>query len=275
YGMAEATLAVAFKPRDQVFRTVTFDALHFCETATVRPVDAGFDGPTQELVSCGRTFPGHEVAIVGDDGAPLPEGVEGQIVVRGPSVTAGYYQNPDATAASFVDGAVRTGDLGFLLDGDLYISGRQKDLVILNGKNHHPQSIEWEAGEVPGVRKGNVVAFSRPGAATEELVIVVERGRDAPDDALLAAAVSNRVREELGLPVADVVVLPAGALPKTSSGKLQRRKTRDQYLAGVLGKDGVRTLGAGAERVTAAKHLARSMFARVRHGVGKVLGGDE
>jgi len=275
YGMAEATLAVSFKPRDDVFRTVRFDALHFCETSEVVAVPDTFDGPVQELVSCGRSFPLHTVRVISEDGTPVPEGVEGQVFVTGPSVTAGYYLNPEATASVFVDGGVRTGDLGFLLDGELYISGRQKDLLILNGRNYHPQTVEWEAGEVPGVRKGNVVAFSRPGPNTEELVVVVERGREAPPDATLAESVASRVRDALGLPVADVVVVDAGSLPKTSSGKLQRRKTRDQYLAGILGREGVRTAGTGAERITAAKHLARSLFARVKHGVGKVVGSDE
>ena len=267
YGMAEATLAVAFKPRDAVFRTVRFDALRFCETAEVAPVSDGFEGPTQELVSCGHTFPEHAVRVIGEDGAPVPDGVEGQIEVAGPSVTAGYYQNPDATAAVFVNGAVRTGDLGFFHGGELYVSGRMKDIVILNGRNFHPQAIEWAAAEVKGVRKGNVVAFSRPGAATEELVLVVERSKDGPTDAEIGEAVANHVREALALPVADVVVLPAGALPKTSSGKLQRRKTRSQYLAGELGRDGTRTMGTSGDKLTVARHVAASMWTRAKAAV--------
>lgn len=267
YGMAEATLAVSFKPRDNEFRSLRVDAVELCESGRVVEVPAEFSGPTQEFVSCGHVLPHHRVDIVDDAGALLGEGVEGELVVYGPSVTAGYYENPASTAASFVGGGVRTGDLGFVHDGELYVSGRLKDLVILNGKNVHPQSIEWVAAEVPGVRRGNVVAFSRPGENTEELVLAVERSTDGPAPDVLAKAVAAHVQESMGLAVADVVVIQAGALPKTSSGKLQRRKTRDHYLAGALGTEGVRTMGAGAERLTAAKHLARSLFARVKHGI--------
>ncbi len=267
YGMAEATLAVAFKPRDETFRSVLVDAMDLCESGRVTPVAEGFAGPTQEFVSCGTVLPHHRVDIVDDAGVLLPSGVEGELVVYGPSVTAGYYENAEATAGAFIGGGVRTGDLGFFLDGQVYISGRAKDLVILNGRNVHPQSIEWVVADVPGVRRGNVVAFSRPGESTEELVLAVERTTDGPVPAVLAEAVANHVRDTMGLSVADVVVLVAGALPKTSSGKLQRRKTRDHYLAGTLGSEGVRTMGAGGERLTAAKHLARSLFARVKHGI--------
>jgi fatty-acyl-CoA synthase len=213
YGLAEATLAVAMKPLGTKVRTLTTSA-------------------SQEVVSCGRVLPGHELVIAGEHG-PLPDGQEGQILVRGPSLADGYFSDPAATGETFRGGWLRTGDLGFVQDGELYVTGREKDLVIINGRNHHPQSIEWVVNEVEGLRRGCAVAFSRPGAEGEELVVVVE-ARSAGGAAGLAAQIAKRVRAELSLSVADVVVLPAEGLPKTSSGKLQRRRTRELYLSGSL-----------------------------------------
>lgn len=261
YGMAEATLAITFAPRLPEVGVATVDAEVFRAEGRVQP--AMDDSLALRFVNCGRPFSGHEVVIIDGEGNPLPEGHEGEIVVRGPSITAGYWKNPEATAAAFQDGWLRTGDLGFMLDGCLYISGRCKDLIILNGKNHHPQTIEWAVQDIEGVRRGNVVAFSRPGHDSEELVVVCEVKSDAPKD--LAETITRAVADQLSLKVAEVVCLQVGQLPKTSSGKLQRRKTREQYLAGVLGKEGVRTLGATGERLTVARHVARSLIGRATH----------
>lgn len=261
YGMAEATLAITFAPRLPEVGVATVDAEVF--RAEGRVVPALDDSIALRFVNCGRPFGDHEVVIIDGQGNPLPAGREGEIVVRGPSITAGYWKNPDATREAFQDGWLRTGDLGFLLDGCVYISGRCKDLIILNGKNHHPQTIEWAVQDLEGVRRGNVVAFSRPGRDSEELVVVCEVKPDAPAD--LAEAISRAVADQLSLRVAEVVRLQVGQLPKTSSGKLQRRKTREQYLSGELGQEGVRTLGATGERLTVARHIARSLIGRASH----------
>src|SRR5262249_49646763 len=135
-----------------------------------------------------------------------------------------------ATRALFDGGQLRTGDLGYVADGELFVTGRKKDLIILSGRNHDPQSIERVASEVPGVRRGNVVAFSRPGRNTEELVVVAEaRGEDG---AALVRAIRTRLNDELQLAAADVRVVAPGSLPKTSSGKLQRNRARQLYLDG-------------------------------------------
>jgi fatty-acyl-CoA synthase len=238
-------------------------AVSFQESGTVsEPV---VDEPYFEHVSCGVPFPGHEMVAMDTDDRVLPEGVEGELCFKGPSVTAGYWNNPEATAQAFRDGWLHTGDLGYVLDGEVYVTGRLKDLIILNGRNLHPQSIEWIAAEVEGVRKGNVVAFSRPGPASEELVIALETR--AQDLDALSHDVSLRIQQELGVTVAEIVALEPGTLPKTSSGKLQRRKTRDQYLLGQLGKDGNRNVGAAASRVTLAKHVAKSLWSRAKAAV--------
>src|SRR5690606_23766582 len=132
----------------------------------------------------------------------------------------------------------------------------------LNGRNLHPQAIEWRTAEVDGVRKGNVVAFSRPGAESEELVVVLET--QDTDHERIRAEVGRVIRQEIGQPPADVVCLPPGSLPQTSSGKLQRRKARQQYLAGQLGAEGTRTMGAGGSTITMARHVAASVWTRTR-----------
>jgi len=271
YGMAEATLAISFKPVADHMRTMLVDAERFQADGRVEAVDEGFQGAFFEHVSCGTWFPGHEVSSQDAEGTLLPEGVEGELCLRGPSVTPGYFENPEATAAAFKDGWLRTGDLGYILDGEVYVTGRIKDLIILNGRNLHPQSIEWVAAQVEGVRKGNVVAISRPGPASEELVLVLE-SREAQSDSQKAALVQEvrtRIQQEMGIVPADVVVLAVGSLPKTSSGKLQRRKTRQEYLAGLVGQTGSRTAGASADTLTLARHMARGVWSRTKAALRK------
>jgi fatty-acyl-CoA synthase len=150
-----------------------------------------------------------------------------------------------------------------MMDGELYVSGRLKDILIVNGRNYYPQTIEWAVEEVIGVRRGSAVVFSRPGKASEEVVVAVEtRERDADK---LRSAIIAKVSEDVQLAVADVALLPPGSIPKTSSGKLQRRKTRDLYLSGALGREGARVAGPMGNRFLAAKHLAYSLVGRARH----------
>ena len=265
YGMAEATLAMSFIGLDEELRTDRIDAERYHSEQTAA---ASVNGALSlEVVSCGRPFPLHELSIQDEAGRKLPERAVGEICFKGPSVAVGYWKNPEATRAAGMGpdgtGWLRTGDLGYLAKGELFISGRLKDILIVNGRNYHPQRIEWLVEEIPGVRKGSAVVFSRPGKASEEVVVAAETRE--PDLAALAATISARVSEELQLSVADVALVSPGALPKTSSGKLQRRKTRDQYLAGKLGKEGVRTAGAMGSRLLIAKHLAYSLVGRARH----------
>ena len=276
YGMAEATLAMAFIPLEEPLRTDRIDAEAYHARRVAAPAKAGAtregaDAPAGphllEVVCCGKTFPGHELGIFDEDGRRLGERVVGEICFKGPSVAIGYFNNPEATKAAGMgpgtNGWLRTGDLGYLAEGEVFISGRLKDILILNGRNYYPQRIEWVVEEVPGVRKGSAVVFSRPGKGSEEVVVCVESRDPAPEK--LAAAITARVSEELQLAVADVRMVSPGALPKTSSGKLQRRKTRDQYLAGTLGQEGVRTLGGMGNRLLIAKHLAYSLVGRAQH----------
>ena len=152
-----------------------------------------------------------------DAGQPLPDREIGEIVFAGPSVTAGYFRNPEATAATFDDGWLHTGDLGYLVKGEIFITGRKKDIIVINGRNHDPQRIEWLIDEVPGVRRGNVAAFSVPGEDSEQLVIAYE---SAEPDETLAAAIRRRVQTGLQLSVADVVRLEPGAVAQDLVGQV-------------------------------------------------------
>jgi len=146
----------------------------------------------------------------------------------------GYYGDPDATARAVSGGWLRTGDLGYLSGGELYVAGRLKDLIIVNGRNWHPQDLEWLASDVPGVRRGNAVAFGveNPGGGEEVVILVEDRG--TVDAQALAQAVRARVQEATALSLREVVVVPKGTIPKTTSGKLQRARARARYERGTL-----------------------------------------
>jgi len=237
YGMAEATLAITFDRRNKPLRRLVVNRNDYEILNIVRPVEdlEALSDPRArfELISCGRTFSEHEIQIMDSEGNILPEGHVGEIVFRGPSVTPGYFQNPEASRQLLKGGWLHTGDIGFIFEGDLYISGRQKDLVIINGRNYPPQTIEWVVEEVPGIRKGSVVAFSVDGDATEKLVVVAETSMT--NNTGLAQAISEQIRCTLGLSADKVVLVARGSIPKTSSGKLRRRQTKALYEKGLLG----------------------------------------
>lgn len=232
YGMAESTLAITFH---QLGTPLIIDRVdpESMKRGEAMPAEADADGDgVLELVSCGVPFPGHELAIVGDAGMPVGERQVGEIVVRGPSVTAGYYRNPEATAEGWRNGWLHTGDLGYLADGNLFICGRIKDLIIIHGANHYPQDIEWVVGDLEGVRRGNVVAFGVMRDGTEQLVLIAEG--NSGDAATLRKAITQAVAERFGLQPGHVGIVPVGTLPKTSSGKPQRRKTKVLFEEGSL-----------------------------------------
>jgi fatty-acyl-CoA synthase len=158
-------------------------------------------------------------------------------MLRGPSVMSGYFNNRKATEEVLEDGWLHTGDLGYLKDGELYICGRVKDLIIIAGKNYYPMDIEWAASKIEGVRKGNVVAFGvqNIGGSDERVVVCAETKNDPRSYPEIEKKIKETVREVLGLKIHDVVMLKPGSLPKTSSGKLQRRLAKKLHLNGELG----------------------------------------
>jgi fatty-acyl-CoA synthase len=249
YGMAEATLAIAFDRLNRPMRKLVIDRHAYEAENIARPIKVNGNPPDPkmqfELVSCGRTFIDHEVRILDEQGNSLPEGKVGEIVFKGPSVTPGYFQNLAASRQLLKGGWLHTGDLGFILNGDLYISGRQKDLVIINGRNYPPQAIEWVVEEIAGVRKGSVVAFSIGGDSTEKLVVIAET--IMTDTAILSQAITEQVRSAFSLVVDQVVLVGRGSIPKTSSGKLQRRRTKALFEGGLLERSDKRQEPAPSE----------------------------
>ncbi|HZF53468.1 MAG TPA: fatty acyl-AMP ligase [Polyangiaceae bacterium] len=236
YGMAEATLAITFSDVEGPLVTDRVDIDAMRRGHAKRSEGSGGEAGAMELVSCGRPFPGHEIAIMSITGYPLGEREVGEIWLRGPSVTAGYFGDPEATRETFGDGWLRTGDLGYLAGGDLYICGRAKDLIILNGKNYYPQDIERVVSKVEGVREGQCVAFSRlDQTGAEVAVVVAESAKKGPEAvALIGQAILQAVRSEMGVQLGEVHLIRRGTLPKTSSGKVRRKETKRRLEEGEL-----------------------------------------
>jgi fatty-acyl-CoA synthase len=259
YGMAEATLAITFH---DLGTDVVTDRVCLEQMRQGRAIKANGDAPALELVGCGKPFPKHEIAIVDREGNQATDRVVGEIWFRGPSVTRGYFDDVEATEATFGAsikstpsgttkrgmnghgaGWLRTGDLGYLADGELFICGRAKDLIILNGKNYYPEDIERIVSRVDGIRDGQCVAFSRlDESGAEHAVIVAEGRRGGAEGELIAKAVTAAVRAEAGLVVDEVNLIKRGTLPKTSSGKVRRRETKRRLEAGELEMVGDSTL---------------------------------
>lgn len=231
YGLAEATLMVTHHPVGVRWESQVVDRERLHVLGEIGPPRRG--AQWLEHVSCGYVIPGHQLRILDQEGRALPDGAVGEIEVRGPCVTDGYFGDPPASAETYVDGGLRTGDLGYLSNGRLFVTGRARDLVIIRGRNYSPQTIEWAVDRVASVRGGNVVAFAHLDEFGAERLAVVCEAR-TPETTAVARAVAQRVTEELGLVVDDVVVLPPGMLPKTSSGKVQRAKTRALFSDGTL-----------------------------------------
>lgn len=233
FGMAEVAIAGAFPEPGRGLRTDWVDARVLETERYAAPVEPATDG-ARRLALLGKPVPGLEMRIVDpESGTVLKEREVGELEISGTSVTPGYYKRPDATADAFHDGWLRTGDLAYLVDGELVICGRIKDVIIVGGRNVFPQDVERVVSEVDGVRPGNVVAIGVEGRrGGEEVVVVAEVRSEISDD--VRHQVSERVRRSVGLAPREVVLVAAGTLPKTSSGKLQRSLCRDRYLSAEL-----------------------------------------
>lgn len=232
YGMAEATLALSMAPLGGGLKTERLDVERLeRENLAVTTDDAS---RARDFARNGPALPGHELQVRDENGAVLPERGVGRIYARGPSLMREYFEQPEETARVLsADGWLDTGDLGFLIEGEIVITGRGKDLIILNGRNIWPQDLEWTAeAEVEGLRSGDVAAFSIPGDGEEAVVVLVQaRGGDADTRAALVEKITGvlRLRHQVE---AQVQLVGAHALPQTSSGKLSRSKAKAAYLAG-------------------------------------------
>ena len=230
YGLAEHVLAATLGVRGREPRVdiVAPDALS--ESGVAAPTGSDGDAVLR-LVSCGRPLPGHVLRIVRDDDSIAHEREVGEIALAGPSVMVGYYKDPEWTARAVRDGWLHTGDLGYLSDGELFVCGRLKDLIVINGRKYHPQDLEWSVEGLPGVRRGRVVAF---GARDANRVVIVAE----PDGTVAAAALSAEIRRIIGdcfgLAVGDVVLVPGGTIDRTTSGKVRRAAVHESYERGEL-----------------------------------------
>ena len=235
FGMAEVAIGGTFPEPMSGMVTDCVDRRVLETERYAAPVDPGAEG-SRRLPLLGRPVPGLEIRIVDPDtGIPLREREVGELEIRGTSVTPGYYRRPDANARLFRDGWLRTGDLAYLLDGQLVMCGRIKDVIIVGGRNLFPEDVERAVGQLEGVRAGNVIAFGVDGDRGRESLVVVAESRAVDDDvATLRRLVAERVRDAVGVPARDIVLVAPGTLPKTSSGKLQRSLCRRQYRDGRL-----------------------------------------
>ena len=190
-------------------------------------------------MGCGKALPGYEIRIVGPRGEELAERTEGTVECRGPSATSGYFKNDAANRSLWHEGWLDTGDLGYFADGDLFLTGRSKDLVIRGGRKLHPEELEQSLGGIDGVIRGGVAVFARADSrlGTEQVVVVAETELEDPHARVaLEGAIAQRGLELLGVAPDEVVLTTRGALPRTASGKLRRSATRDALASGELGR---------------------------------------
>ncbi|MDE2318497.1 MAG: fatty acyl-AMP ligase [Rhodospirillales bacterium] len=235
YGMAETTVALSFSPDGQGAKEDAVDGLVLEREHRAVPANENSER-TRRFVICGQMLPEHDVQVRGEDGALLGEREVGRLFVRGPSLMLGYFGAPEETARVLSqDGWLDTGDLGYLVSGQIVITGRAKDLVIVNGRNVWPQDLEWAAeAELPSLRSGDVAVFSVDNNEDEEVVVLVQcRVTDPAQREAMALDLTRFFRGRQGLETRVVLVAPH-SLPQTSSGKLSRSRARLMYLEGAF-----------------------------------------
>ncbi len=237
YGLAEASVGLLFPPLGRLAPVDRIQREPFTRERRAVPA-APDDAGALRFVACGRPLPGHAIRIVDEADQEVSERVEGRLEFQGPSATRGYFRNPEQSTKLFHDGWLDSGDRAYRADGDVYITGRVKDIVIRGGRNLYPQEIEEAVGLVEGVRKGCVAVFGSPDPATgtERLVVLAEvRAVPAEARALLREAVSRAVIDAIGEPADEIVLAPPHTVLKTSSGKVRRSACRDLYQTGAVG----------------------------------------
>jgi len=273
YGLAEASLAVSFPPPGAPMRTITVNRHHLGVGNAVERIARGARDAVQ-LVSEGRAVPYCSVRIADDEDQPMPEGRIGHLHMRGDNVTRGYYESPDVNAAAFTaDGWLRTGDLALIEQGDLYVSGRAKEIIFVNGQNYYPHDLEAIAQRIEGLELGKVVAAGvRPaGAEVEQLMLFVLHRGSMEDFLPLATRAARIINEQTGLEVAQVV--PVRRIPKTTSGKIQRHLLEQSYVDGEFDAE-LQSLAALRETARGPETASRSEIEdRLRTICDAALGG--
>ncbi len=238
YGLAECSVGLAFPPlgRGPLVDRVARDP--FVHSGRAVPAHDG-ERDALRFVACGQALPGHELRIVDAIGNEAGDRVEGRVEFRGPSATSGYHRNSEATRGLFHRGWLDTGDLGYVADGELYVTGRVKDLIIRAGRNLHPDELEEAVGNLPGVRKGCVAVFASadPAGGPERLVVLAEtRETDDEATAALRSDVVATTVDLLGTSPDEVILAPPRTVLKTSSGKIRRAASREAYEQGLAGR---------------------------------------
>jgi hypothetical protein len=264
-GLAESAVGLAFPPLARGPRIDRIDRGELGRSGTALPI-AGPDALS--VVACGRPLPGHEIRVVDATGREQPERREGRIEFRGPSATSGYFRNPEATRQLFRDGWLDTGDMGYIAEGELFVTGRVKDIIIRGGQHVHPQEAETAIGAIAGIRKGCVSVFGVPdrNTGTEKVVVLAEtRETDPQKREALLKVVSATMTALLGAPPDDVILAPPHTVPKTSSGKLRRTACRELYEQGMSGA-APRAVWSQLVRLVLTGSVARARDAFTRLG---------
>jgi 1-acyl-sn-glycerol-3-phosphate acyltransferase len=238
YGLAENSVGLAFSAIDQepiIDRVIRKSLSHNGMAMPARAEDAH----PLTFVSSGAPLPGHEIRIIDELGREAPERRQGRLEFKGASATRGYFRDPEKSKALFHDGWLDSGDLAYVANGNVFITGRVKDIIIKGGQNIYPEELEAAVGDLPNVRKGCAAAFASadPKTGSEQLIVVAEtHSTDAAVRAQLQQTVAETVSDILGVPADQVIIAQPHTVPKTSSGKIRRTTTRDLYEAGKLGQ---------------------------------------
>jgi fatty-acyl-CoA synthase len=230
YGLAEHVLAVTLGRDGLVVDRVDSERL----VRESQAVPADDDTPSVRIVGCGRPFPGHELKIVDDNLKEVPERHVGSIIVRGPSVMRGYFQEATASRRALRDGWLHTGDVGYLADGQLYVCGRTKDMIIRQGRKYHPPDLESAITDARAIAVSGVVVIGINHVEQPDEIVAVIEARASGRTAELEDDVRRRIRETSGLELDRVIVAPPGTIPRTTSGKVRRAETRLRLQAGTL-----------------------------------------
>ncbi len=240
YGLAENSVGLAFPPLGRGPKIDTVNRERLALSGEAIPVDADHQGAIT-VPACGLPLPGHEIRVVDEAGHELGDRRQGRIQFRGPSATSGYFRNDEATRALFDGDWRNSGDLGYLSEGDIYITGREKDLIIRAGRNIYPTELEEAVGSVDGIQAGNVAVFSSPDrdSGVERLIILAEsRRRGDEQQAEIKQKIIGIVTVLTGAAPDEIVLAPPRSVPKTSSGKIRRQSAKALYETGQAGQSG-------------------------------------